>query len=380
MQQDALTGTTTAANRLNGLDHLRTLAILLVFLSHYGRLFPNPEWVNTICKFGWTGVDLFFVLSGYLIAGQLFAEIARGKPISLKTFFIKRFFRIIPPYLVVLTLYFCFPYVREWEGLAPLWKYLSFTQNIGLDQRSQRTFSHAWSLCIEEQFYLLLPLLLLLLTRQKLLRKGYLLLLVLFGAGFLLRAGAYQYQVAPFRAEGNASALWYQWIYYPTWCRLDGLLAGVGIAALFRFRPLLKAQILRYGNRLLLLGLLLLCGAYFLCLDQQSRAASVWGFPLVSIGYGVVVMGTLSPGSYLSRFQSVVTAKIATLSYGIYLVHKMVIHLTQDQLARFSIDPESNLMFFLCILSCLAAAGLLYIIVERPFLKLRIRLLTGNKT
>jgi peptidoglycan/LPS O-acetylase OafA/YrhL len=54
---------------------------------------------------------------------------------------------------VVVALYFCFPYVREREALAPLWKYLTFTQNLELDISSQGTFSHAWSLCIEEQFY-----------------------------------------------------------------------------------------------------------------------------------------------------------------------------------------------------------------------------------
>src|SRR5688572_21419214 len=61
-----------------GLDHLRALAITLVFLCHY-RMFGHPEWVNSIGEFGWTGVDLFFVLSGFLIAGQLFADIRQGR-------------------------------------------------------------------------------------------------------------------------------------------------------------------------------------------------------------------------------------------------------------------------------------------------------------
>jgi len=139
---------------LFGLNHLRALAISGVFLYHYARLFPHPEWTNTLSKFGWTGVDLFFVLSGYLISSQLFAKMAQQKNISFKDFFIKRFFRIIPAYLVIVLLYFLFPSFREREAPAALWKYLTFTQNIGLDLRTQGTFSHAWSLCIEEQFYL----------------------------------------------------------------------------------------------------------------------------------------------------------------------------------------------------------------------------------
>src|ERR1700761_1253059 len=88
----------TDRHKLAGLDHLRALAISLVFLFHY-RLFGHPEWISRVSGFGWTGVDLFFVLSGFLIAGQLFARIANGKSISYKEYFLKRVFRILPAYL-----------------------------------------------------------------------------------------------------------------------------------------------------------------------------------------------------------------------------------------------------------------------------------------
>ncbi|HET9135669.1 MAG TPA: acyltransferase, partial [Candidatus Kapabacteria bacterium] len=122
----------SAHHRLNGLDHLRALAITLVFLFHYGGLFPHPDWVAEISRFGWTGVDLFFVLSGYLISSQLFSSIASNGSFSYRAFFIKRFFRIIPAYLVVVGLYFLVPILREREGLTDLWRYLTFTQNFGL--------------------------------------------------------------------------------------------------------------------------------------------------------------------------------------------------------------------------------------------------------
>ena len=96
------------SHKLHGLDHLRAFAIMYVFLFHYGRFFPHPEWTNTISKFGWSGVDLFFVLSGYLIAAQLFKNIAQQKTIEIKDLFIKRFFRIIPIYLVTVAVYFYF--------------------------------------------------------------------------------------------------------------------------------------------------------------------------------------------------------------------------------------------------------------------------------
>lgn len=146
-------------SHLAGLDHLRAFAIVFVLLFH-ARLFPHPEWIDVVGKFGWTGVDLFFVLSGYLISSNLFQQMANAGTIILSDFFIKRFFRIIPAYLTVVAIYFLIPAFREREALAPLWKYLTFTQNFGLDLRVQGTFSHAWSLCIEEQFYFLLPVIL----------------------------------------------------------------------------------------------------------------------------------------------------------------------------------------------------------------------------
>jgi peptidoglycan/LPS O-acetylase OafA/YrhL len=361
--------------KLYGLDHLRALAILLVFLYHYGRLFPSPQWVTDIGKFGWTGVDLFFVLSGYLIASQLFAGIARDNHIPLKPFFIKRFFRILPGYWLVVGLYFVFPAAHEREALAPLWKYLSFTQNIGLDLRYQGTFSHAWSLCIEEQFYLLLPLVLSALVYTKQLKRAWIILVALCLTGFALRAWCWYTQVAPTEAQGNSWVYWYKWIYYPTWTRLDGLLTGISIAAVFQFRPALKVRLQQYGNVFIASAIVILTAAYFACENETSLAATVVGFPLVSLGYGVLVLGAVSNNSVLYRYRSGITTRMAVLSYAVYLTHKMVIHCTQQWLSAWHIEKESNAVFFLCIVTCLLAGYVMNWLVEKPFLKIRDRVL-----
>ncbi|WP_374226348.1 acyltransferase family protein [Flavobacterium davisii] len=103
--------------KLYGLDHLRTFAILFVFLFHYFILSDEqPEWLSRFVKFGWTGVDLFFVLSGFLISSQLFAQIKQEQNILFKQFFLKRFFRTIPAFLVTVGLYFCFPFFVKKKG------------------------------------------------------------------------------------------------------------------------------------------------------------------------------------------------------------------------------------------------------------------------
>ena len=266
------------SHKLHGLDHLRAFAIIFVFLFHYGRLFSHPEWVNAISAFGWSGVDLFFVLSGYLIAAQLFKTVAQQNKISLKVFFTKRFFRIIPIYLFVVALYFLFPFLHEKEALAPLWKYLTFTQNIGLDVSKQGTFSHAWSLCIEEHFYLLFPLILIAAIHFKINKKLYWLLLALFVSGFVIRAFCFQHYVAS--VDDNSWLPWYKYIYYPTWSRLDGLLVGVSIAALLQFKPITAASILKHGNKILIAAVIIFTATYFLLGDEESFAASVFGFSI----------------------------------------------------------------------------------------------------
>jgi peptidoglycan/LPS O-acetylase OafA/YrhL len=356
--------------KLYGLDHLRALAITYVLLFHYFILSGGePEWLPGFAKFGWTGVDLFFVLSGFLISSQLFVQIKQGQLISFKSFFLKRFFRIVPAFLVTVALYFSIPFFREKESLPPLWKFLSFTQNLGLNLKDFGTFSHAWSLCVEEHFYLVLPLVLILLQWTKLIKRSWWILIVLFLAGFAIRIYCFNNLYLAKIEEENSWMYWYKDIYYPTYNRLDGLLAGVSIAGLYQFLPATWNKISKYGNWFVLLGLLVLVSAYVLCEDQQTFNASVFGFPVVALGYGCIVIGAISPGSFLYRWNSKTTTFIASLSYAVYLTHKGVIHVTHQLLADFHIDP--NVMLCISIATCTLGAYMLNLVIEKPFMKLR---------
>ncbi|MBO9728437.1 MAG: acyltransferase [Chitinophaga sp.] len=370
--------TLPTSKKLVGLDHLRALAITLVLLYHY-RMFAHPQWVDDVIGFGWTGVDLFFVLSGFLISSQLFEQMAKGKAISLPEFFIKRFFRIIPPYLLVLAIYVFIPAFHEREQLPPLWKFLTFTQNFGLDIKTDGTFSHVWSLCVEEHFYLLLPLVLTGLVAWKVARKGWILLPVLFLAGFVIRWYCWQYLIAPHEGADDYWKYWYMEMYYPTYNRLDGLLAGVAGAALFTFLPSVKAWIIRYSHAILVAGLLVLTGAWFLCEEQKNFWASILGYPVIAIGYSLLVLGAVSPGNVLYRFNSRITALIAKLSFVLYLSHKGVIHLVQPLFEKAGLAPKGNAMLVASLLAAVAAAFILNKLVEAPCLRLRQRILQKRK-
>jgi len=346
------------------------LAILLVFLYHY-QLFPHPAWIPYVGNFGWIGVDLFFVLSGYLIADQLLAQRERTGSIALGSFYLRRAMRILPAYAAVLALYFLIPAVQERDGIAPIWKFCTFTMNWGLDLRDQASFSHAWSLCVEEHFYLLLPLTLLLFQAVRFRRAGWVLAALFL---FTLAARGYAWaSMVPDAMKGRPSYEWMEWIYYPTPCRLDGLLTGVGIAALMRYRPRWAERLKARGNLHFALGALCLLLAWGLAKDRYSLVSTLFVFTLVSIGFGLWVLAVLSPSFVLHAHAWKPSKFAAELAFTFYLVHKAVIHLTQTALSEY-MAPESGLLFACCILTSVAAALALRMAVEKPFLKLRDRL------
>ncbi len=355
---------------------MRAIAIILVFLWHFRR-YGTPDWLAGISKFGWTGVDLFFVLSGYLIGGQLFAKISAGKHVSVYKFYFKRFFRIIPAYLVVLILYFSIPAFHERDAISPLWKFLTFTMNFGLDYQNAGSFSHAWSLCIEEQFYLIFPILVVLLSKIKLGNRVSLIFLGFFIFGFIIRIYSWLTFISPIYGEQENMSLigntYSKYIYYPTYNRLDGLLVGVFIALLFAFKPIIKEKIHSKGNFLFLIGLTILTCTYFLSSEEFSLTTAAFSYPLVSVGYGFLVLAVLSPSCFVNRFNLKVFTVLATLSYSFYLIHKQLNHITQDFLTEY--DLNKNLLILVCFTVSLIGSILLHLTIERPFLKLRDKLL-----
>lgn len=365
--------------KLYGLDHLRALAILLVFGFHYQLQFSHPSWTGWFMKIGWTGVDLFFVLSGFLISSQLFAQIKKGSGISLKTFFIKRFFRILPIYFFIVGVYFLFPYFREKEALPPLWKFLTFTQNFGLEIKNFGTFSHAWSLCVEEHFYLLLPLILIFLTSRNFFSKSYWILVALLVFGIVFRMFLWNIYYPSNSVTDTSLSYWTEHIYYPTYNRLDGLLVGVSIAAIYQFSPKIWDGISKFGNQIIILSIGLLTVVYFSFADLGAYSTSIWGFPLISIAYGFLVLGAISPSSFLYNWNSRIATLIATLSYAIYLSHKGIIHIGQELFTKLGIDKNSNLMFLFCIMFCVVVSWLLNLTIEKPFMKMRDRILRQEK-
>ncbi|UGB37970.1 acyltransferase family protein [Frateuria soli] len=359
-------------HRLPGLDLLRAWAIVWVVLFHsyvVGGLGEDFAWLGND---GWMGVDLFFVLSGYLIGYQLLAPLARAEPLAWRAFYRRRAFRILPAFLVVLAVYVVWPALREAPGLAPAWQFLSFTLNLLIDYGHDKAFSHAWSLCVEEHFYLLFPWLAWWLVRRPSPRKALAVGLGVVAFGMAVRGYVWLHAMAPVMGQpGPAFGLRFvEGIYYATWARLDGLLAGVALAALRVGRPQAWTQLQRHAGVVLAVGLGLLALAWWLFRERLGLWPSVAGYPLLSLALALCVgASTAMP----ARRAVPGAGWLARVSYSVYLSHKLALH----AVATWWVGPwqlNGLVAFAFYAAGVLVVGAALYYAVERPFLRWRERL------
>jgi peptidoglycan/LPS O-acetylase OafA/YrhL len=348
---------------------LRAIAILWVMLFHM-RFLNLPGVFHGVCRYGWMGVDIFFVLSGYLIGSQLLRPYTKDSQPSIGGFYLRRAFRVLPAYLTVLLLYLTVPGFREAPGLSPAWQFLTFTENFRIDYATDQAFSHVWSLCVEEHFYLTLPLLVLALMWKPRFGKALAVILAVLCFGIAIRAYIYIHQLNPLLATDPDSftLLYVEKIYYPTHTRLDGLLVGVVLATIKTFRPAWWQRALSHGNAVTLAGLGISAFAMWLFRDRLAFTANVFGFPLLALGLGLLLIASVSPASLLSKARGF--GFIATLAYSMYLTHKEIINLDQKYLLRYTGSSDWMALLFYFATSFLVAS-VLYFAVERPFLRLR---------
>jgi peptidoglycan/LPS O-acetylase OafA/YrhL len=359
----------SGSSRLPGLDTLRVFAILGVVGRHYPHT-GAPAWFAEPTRFGWTGVDLFFVLSGFLIGRQLLEPISTGERPQLLSFYLRRLFRILPGYWAVLALYALVPAVRGAESMAPLWKFLTFTQNIGFEGGP---FGHAWSLCVEEQFYLLLPLLVLALAPHVGLRGVSLLSLGLIAAGVLLRSFAWEAHLAPVPEGVPLNPIYWKWVYSPTWNRMDGLLAGVLLALIHVFRPVVWERWRRASlvSGLLALGSLAL--AWPLCAANKTLLGCAVLFPVLAAGFSALVVFAASDVGARTLGRVPGARGLASITYCMYLTHTFTKDLVLDAMENLGWGPFHPVTVLTYAGGFLATSTLLHVSVERPFLRLRER-------
>jgi len=317
------------------------------------------------------GVDLFFVLSGFLIGSQVLTPLARGPKLSYGDFYLRRAFRILPAYWAVLLLYLLWPAFREAPGMEPWWKFFTFTVNLNIDYARNTAFSHAWSLCVEEHFYWLFPLLAVAMLRRPSVWKFAGLCAVLVLGGVALRAVIWTQAM---QVDPEFARNWFvEDIYYPTWNRLDGLLCGIALAAWKTMRPQAWLRARRYANLSMVAGVLVLVLAFWLFRERVGLVGNALGWPVLSLGLGLLVFAAAGRDSLIGRREVPLAGWLAAISYSLYLVHKAIYHLVQ---ARWGAQLADGGLLAVGVYggAAVLAGAALYYTVERPSLQLRRRL------
>jgi peptidoglycan/LPS O-acetylase OafA/YrhL len=360
-------------HRIHGLDTLRALAIVLVFANHHLLFVSKASPFGWLGELGWIGVDVFFGLSGYLIGNQIFAAMRTEQGLSLPVFYARRFLRTLPNFYVVLALYALWPWFRNGLSMPPLWEFLTFTQNINLTPGT--AFSHAWSLCVEEQFYVLLPAVALLVgLARRPLWLGWPAIVAVFAAGAAIRSSLWDPGMAQ---QGGFQ--FYSLIYYASWCRFDELVAGVALALLKNCHGNAWTRLTSHGNAALVLGAALFAAACrWFYDDHYAYGVTVFGYPLLALAVFLLLVAALSPGSLLSRTRIPGARALALWSYAIYLLHKQLCILLKPELMEFGLAPDSVASTVAMAVASVAAGWLLYTVVETPFMTLRNRWLPAN--
>ena len=319
---------TLRTSRIPELDGLRGIAIAMVVIWHY---FVSPTiahrgtplfYTLALARLSWTGVDLFFVLSGFLIGGILLD--ARYATNYFSVFYTRRFFRIVPIYFAVLLLLPDLTAFGEWtqhgnfrwflESSTPWYSYWTFTQNFWMAHAG--TFGGSglwmtWSLAVEEQFYLTLPLLLRLMPPRWFLRC------VLLG---ICTAPILRMTIHFFWPDNWVRAF----VLMP--CRADALLLGVLAAILIRD---VRWQERIQGSKLLfpILMAVFSAGIVFLNVESPGPDSPLMlqvGYTWLALSYTLFLLFALTrPNSFMSQaLRSKWLGSLGLIAYGTYLFHQ----------------------------------------------------------
>jgi peptidoglycan/LPS O-acetylase OafA/YrhL len=320
-----------SGGRVPELDGLRGIAVLTVMIYHFSIVkhvtdIGIDRAYYRIAAMGWAGVDLFFVLSGFLITGILLEAKGKSKH-YFRSFYLRRVLRIFPLYYAYLAAFFIvLPLVAD-RFLGPgqlaqfadleriqlwLWLYASNLWTFSEGVHTGLATSHFWSLAIEEQFYLVWPLVVFLLSRGALRRTC----VVLIGLAFVIRVAL---EITNFEPHS---------IYTFTPSRMDTLLSGALLAIAVR-SPIDPARLTRIA-RWTLITLAPVCFA-ILWLGGGNAVDHV---AIYTVGYSLLcacftsmlVLGVLGPQQ--SRYKRFLRSRwlhfLGTYSYGLYVIHVLV--------------------------------------------------------
>jgi peptidoglycan/LPS O-acetylase OafA/YrhL len=356
---------------IKSLDGLRGVAVLLVFLFHLGRLGLHTFGF----EIGWIGVQLFFVLSGYLITRILLEQKNTDLSTYLKGFYWRRTLRIFPLYFGYLFLlviaYFAVSIPANLPSFTGFLFTYTFNYSIlftGLE--INRLFTHLWSLCVEEQFYMLWPFLIYFLSRGQIKT----LIIILLFATPLFRFFFYEILTTKTTDPETIGTS----IYWFTFSHFDAFAIGGGINFLKNRAVGLKPQ------SWVLVCIAICCVAGYFNYSSLSHTSAVaissLGFPIHEIGnfqftwsYSILNLLFASILWYFVHNESKILSSpipvfLGRISYGIYVFHFPIMGLLSN---KFGTILNEGVTILINLVLTIAVAWLSYYLFESRFLKLK---------
>jgi peptidoglycan/LPS O-acetylase OafA/YrhL len=372
-------------NRFPALHGLRFVAIVSVVAYHVTWIFMGEQHIaldrgffaESLCIF--FGMDLFFVLSGFLIGSILLRSANQAGVQHLRRFYLRRIFRTFPSYYLVLTvLAVAFPLTAHQRHHLPF-EYVYGTNFLPLD-RGQTVMFWGWSLGLEEQFYLSVPLLFLALRRVRGDRIRIAMLATLMMSALAIRLFIF-YRYRPW-SDGKL----YGALYFRTHTRFDPLVAGILLAVIHQRYGKALAQWLQDPFHRALLALPALSCLWFLLFPAmfgndklQIVHVFAWGTVTSLMYLASVPLALYGEGAVCRLLSLPVFRRLATVGYGVYLVHIPVIDHIMVPTARAAQERHWSMLFvwpavLVATIAMSTAIGYaLHVIVEKPALRLRER-------
>ncbi len=356
------------SGRLRQLDFLRGIAIILVLLRHQ----HVTDYTSTM---GWMGVDLFFVLSGFLVSGLLFTEYQKHGNLKPGLFLIRRGFKIYPVYYITYLLYLI-PIIRlDKFELKPFLADMTFTQNY-LNGWGY-AYGASWSLAVEEHFYFGLSLVawgiiawyLPRASQQNSKSRNVITAVIVLMVSCLLLRYLHNSVWPPAKPEYNVTM---------THIRVDSLLAGVLISFFYYFRfDYLKKFVSRYKYLLMVIAIAGLSWTPFIE-PETSFFGKTAGYTIVYISFGIILMFFLLSDNINKQLNSVLSrpvvnfvSKIGFSSYSIYVIHSLVISYAKDYARKFNLYEQLELKFIIGSGISILLGILITYSIEKYFLSLR---------
>ena len=340
-----------------GLDILRGIAILLVLFRH-----GNVDFIFQ--KFGWLGVDLFFVLSGYLITQKFLTEFKSKRELNFKKYFFKRAIKVLPPY-----------YVFVFGSLLIIWltkgpnsiDYMNLISEVFFVQNYiGNIWSHTWSLAVEVHFYLLIPVFIsFLMNRFNLESKIVIYILI---SCLILSFGFRFFESYPYLNKN----LHY---FMQSHLRIDGFLVGT-LCAYMLSNTNLKQRVLDHKFYYLIISLALISPGVLLV--GGDFYMNTFGLTSVNLGFGlwvliIVDMKKKSNHNLLIKILFNYLSFIGKSSYSIYLWH-----LTCRIITSYINVDDDILPLIIYLTISIGFGHIMYIIIEKPLVKLKYRCLQHN--